>query len=95
MIRFRAWDARLIPAATDEDIEFIEHFIPTHSSWLNLVERRSGEITNQRIRRGNWPGIDELEKAITGYVKQWNKSGRRFAWTKPADEIKQNTTIAP
>jgi transposase len=30
------------------------HFIPTSSSWLNLVERWFGEITRDRIRRGTF-----------------------------------------
>lgn len=66
---------------------FIEHFIPTHSSWLNLVERWFGEITTKRIRRGSWSGVAELERAIVAFVKHWNKSGRRFVWTKTSDEI--------
>lgn len=28
------------------------HFTPTSSSWLNLVERWFGELTQKRIRRG-------------------------------------------
>jgi transposase len=67
---------------------FVEHFIPTHSSWLNLVERWFGEITNQRIRRESWTGVHELEAAIKEYIKHWNNSGRRFSWVKTADEIK-------
>jgi transposase len=31
---------------------FVVHFIPTHSSWLNMVERWFGELTNKRIRGG-------------------------------------------
>ena len=73
---------------------FVEHFIPTHSSWLNLVERWFGEITTKRIRRGSWSGVDELEKAITDYIKHWNKSGRRFRWTKSADYIKKSIRTA-
>jgi transposase len=73
---------------------FVEHFIPTHSSWLNLVERWFGEITNKRIRRGSWSGVAELEKAITDFVNHWNESGRRFTWTKSADEIKDNIKTA-
>ena len=42
----------------------VEHFIPTHSSWLNLVERWFSEITTKRIRRGSWDGVAQLEKAI-------------------------------
>jgi transposase len=73
---------------------FVEHFIPTHSSWLNLVERWFGEITNKAIRRGSWSGVAELEKAITDFVKHWNKSGRRFTWTKSSDQIKVNIKSA-
>jgi transposase len=66
---------------------FVEHFIPTHSSWLNIVERWFGEITNKRIRRESWSGVHELETAINQYIKHWNKSGRRFMWVKTAEEI--------
>jgi transposase len=71
---------------------FVEHFIPTHSSWLNLVERWFGEITNKRIRRDSWSGVKELEKAIGEYIKRWNKSGRKFKWVKSAEQI--NSSIA-
>jgi transposase len=66
---------------------FVLHFIPTHSSWLNLVERWFAEITNKRIRRGSFESVPELIKAIKDYIKGWNKSGRRFTWTKKPDEI--------
>ena len=66
---------------------FVLHFIPTHSSWLNLVERRFAEITNKRIRRGSYESVPELVRAIKDYIKTWNKSGRSFTWTKTPDEI--------
>jgi transposase len=66
---------------------FVQHFIPTHSSWLNLVERWFAEITNKRIRRGSFESVPELTKAIKSYIKTWNKSGRAFAWTKTPVEI--------
>jgi len=66
---------------------FVLHFIPTHSSWLNLVERWFAEITNKRIRRGNFESVPQLIKAIKEYIKVWNKSGRSFVWTKKPDEI--------
>lgn len=69
---------------------FIEHFIPTHSSWLNLIERWFAEITNKRIRRGSWSGVGELEKAIGEYIKIWNGSDRKFVWTKTAREISKS-----
>jgi transposase len=66
---------------------FVLHFIPTHSSWLNLVERWFAEITNKRIRRGSFESVPQLIKAIKDYIKTWNKSGRSFSWTKKPDEI--------
>jgi transposase len=73
---------------------FVEHFIPTHSSWLNIVERWFGEITNKRIRRDSWSGVNELEKAIKEYIKHWNKSGRKFKWVKSAEQIKSSIAKA-
>ena len=75
-----------------KDGRFVEHFIPTHSSWLNLIERWFGEITTKRIRRASWSGVAELETAIADYITHWNRSGRRFKWTRSADEI--NKSIA-
>jgi transposase len=66
---------------------FVTHFIPTHSSWLNLVERWFAEITNKRIRRESWDSVSQLVKAIKDYIKTWNKSGRCFKWTKQPEEI--------
>jgi len=66
---------------------FVMHFIPTHSSWLNLVERWFAEITNKRIRRGSFESVPELIKAIKDYIRTWNKSGKSFTWIKKPDEI--------
>jgi transposase len=57
---------------------FVEHFIPTHSSWLNMVERWFGEITSKRIRRESWDGVAQLEMAISDYIIHWNESGMKF-----------------
>jgi transposase len=66
---------------------FVQHFIPTHSSWLNMVERWFAEITNKAIRRGSFESVPHLVHAIKAYIKIWNKSGRSFTWTKKPDEI--------
>jgi transposase len=63
------------------------HFTPTHSSWLNLVERFFREITTERIRRESWSSVDELITAIRDYIKNWNKSKRKFHWSKSSDDI--------
>lgn len=63
------------------------HFIPTSSSWLNLVERWFGEITRDRIRRGTFESVPALVKAIEDYLTHYNEAPRRFVWTKSADMI--------
>ncbi len=63
------------------------HFIPTSSSWLNLVERWSAEITCKRIRRGVFHGVAYLETAIMQYIAHNNANPQPFVWTKKADQI--------
>lgn len=66
---------------------FHMHFIPTSSSWLNLVERFFGKITGERIRRGVFRSVLELVAAIDDYIADHNRDPRPFVWTKTADDI--------
>lgn len=66
---------------------FVIHYIPTHSSWLNLVERWFAEITNKQIRRESWSGVPQLKQSIAGFIQIWNDSGKKFHWVKTAQEI--------
>ena len=40
------------------------HFVPTGSSWLNLVERWFSELTTKKIKRGSHRSVPELERDI-------------------------------
>lgn len=63
------------------------HFTPTGASWLNQIERFFGLITSQRIRRGNFTSVKQLEKAIMDYIDEHNLEPKPFVWTKTADDI--------
>ena len=63
------------------------HFIPTSSSWLNLVERFFALITADAIRRGVFTSVAELEATIAGYLTNHNTKPTPFVWTKSADVI--------
>jgi len=63
------------------------HFVPTGSSWLNLVERWFAEITRKRIRRGTFRSVSELIRAIRQYLRENNKDPRPFIWTATASRI--------
>jgi transposase len=43
---------------------FVSHFVPTSSSWMNLVERWFGHLDNKAIRRGVFLSVAEVEWCI-------------------------------
>lgn len=63
------------------------HFTPTHASWLNLVERFFGLLTEHALRRGSHTSTVQLRGAITEYLAAHNDEPKPFKWTKNADEI--------
>jgi transposase len=63
------------------------HFIPTSSSWLNLVERFFGVLTQKQLKRGVFTSVAELEQKIIAYIDNNNKNPKPFVWTKSAEEI--------
>ncbi len=66
---------------------FHVHFTPTYASWLNLVERWFGIITQQAIRRGSFSNVKTLVKRIDRFVDHYNTTSRPFVWTATADSI--------
>lgn len=66
------------------------HFTPTSASWLNLVERWFGLLTERQLKRGVHRSTRELITAIEEYVAVTNDSPKPFVWTKTADEILQS-----
>jgi transposase len=63
------------------------HFTPTSASWINLVERFFGLITEDAIRRGIFHSVADLEAAIKNYLEHHNADPRPFIWTAPAADI--------
>lgn len=66
------------------------HFIPTHSSWLNLVESWFSILTTRQIKRGSHHSVKELIAAIEEFLEAWNEDPTPFKWTKSADRILEN-----
>ena len=66
---------------------FVPHFIPTSSSWLNLVERWFGELTQKAIRRGAFASVADLVQAIDAFLAAWNTDPRPFVWTAKLEDI--------
>lgn len=70
------------------------HFIPTSSSWLNLVERLFAEITRQQIRRGVFKSVDDLIAAIEAWIENRNAKPKPFKWTAKAGTILEKNARA-
>ena len=65
---------------------FHMHFTPTSASWLNMVERFFRDITTDRLRRGVFTSVPELEAAIDEYVAHHNSNPKPFIWTKSVSD---------
>jgi len=63
------------------------HFTPTSCSWLNMVEWLFAEITRQKIRRGTFDSVPELEAAIVEWINHRNDHPKPFVWTAKANPI--------
>jgi transposase len=70
------------------------HFIPTSSSWLNVIERWFRDITQKRIRNGVFRSVPQLEQAIREYIAHHNANPTTFVWTKKAADILAKVTRA-
>ena len=66
---------------------FFFYFVPTSSSWLNMVERWLRQITQKRIRRGVFPSVPDLIAAITEYIEFTNNHPQPFVWTATVETI--------
>jgi transposase len=63
------------------------HFTPTHASWVNMVERFFGLLTEQALRRGSHTSVPHLKSSIHDFIGAHNEAPKPFRWTKSADEI--------
>jgi len=66
---------------------FLMHFIPTSSSWLNLVERWFGELTRKAIRHGVFFSVPNLIQAIEDFMQAWNENPKPFIWSAKLEDI--------
>src|ERR1700691_6569011 len=66
---------------------FVCHFVPTSSSWLNLVERWFRELTDKAIRRGSFVSVPDLKHAIEEFMRAWNQNPKPFIWTARVGKI--------
>ena len=63
------------------------HFTPTSASWLNAVEGFFAKLTKQRLKRGVFHSIVDLQTAINRFLAEHNQNPKPFVWTADPNKI--------
>ena len=66
---------------------FHVHFIPTSSSWLNVIERFFRDLDVRRLKRGVFKNVPDVVAAIDGYIDAHNEDPNPVVWSATADKI--------
>ena len=66
---------------------FHMHFIPTSSSWLNIIEGFFRNLDQKRLKRGVFQNVPGLIQSIMDYIEGHNRDPRPIVWTAAADSI--------
>lgn len=62
------------------------HFIPTYSSWLNMVEVWFSILSRQALRNLSATSVRQLRGAIDRFVEAYSETATPFEWTKAVVE---------
>jgi transposase len=76
-----------VKAWLEKHPRFHLHFTPTSSSWLNLIERWFGHLTDKQLRRGAFASVDDLVSAIDEFIEVTNDDPKPFVWSAKVDDI--------
>ncbi len=83
---------------------FVLHFLPTSSSWLNLIERWFAELSRKAARRGLFRSVAELQSTRAEFLRAWSAAPAPFVWSAEAllakiartrQQIERGSTLAP
>jgi transposase len=63
------------------------HFVPTSSSWLNLVERFLAEITQDVVRESSFSSVRQLVRDIQAYLAIRNLEPKPYRWRARGEDL--------
>jgi transposase len=63
------------------------HFTPTSASWLNAVEGFFAKLTRNRLKRGVFRSVADLQTAINCFVAETNDDPKPFTWIADPNKI--------
>jgi transposase len=76
-----------VQAWLEKHPRFHLHFTPTGSSWLNLVERWFGLLTDKQLRRGAFVSVNDLIQSINEFIEVTNDDPKPFVWVAKVEDI--------
>ena len=76
-----------VKAWLEKHPRFHLHYTPTSSSWLNLIERWFGLLTEKQLRRGAFTSVKDLTQAIRQFITTYNKNPKPFIWNAKVEDI--------
>ncbi len=82
--------SKMVQRWTDAHPQVFFHFVPTYSSWLNLVELFFSLVQTKVVARGVFPSKSDLVAKLLAFVEKFNREGKRFRWNKTPDTILQS-----
>ena len=62
------------------------HFTPTSASWLNAVEGFFAKLTRQRLKRGVFQSVVDLQLAINRFVAETNADPHK-CWSQSTSTL--------
>ncbi len=58
------------------------HFLPTHASWMNLVECWFSILSRAALRGASFTDVQQLRAAIDAFIAVYNPAAAPFEWRK-------------
>lgn len=63
------------------------HYIPTHASWLNLIECFFSILAKQGLSQSVHRSKADLKKYLLRYLQNYNDNSSPFTWTKGPEQL--------
>jgi transposase len=65
------------------------HYIPTHASWMNLIESFFSILTRRGLQQSVHHSKQELKEYLERFIEHYNQSCSPFVWTKGPEHLQK------
>jgi transposase len=65
------------------------HYIPTHASWMNLIECFFSILTRQGLQQSVHRSKQALKEYLQRFIENYNESCSPFVWTKGPEQLQK------